>query len=93
MQQAVLTLLEQLAVTAPLLMPEETLELEHEREGLWVQLTGAPQRWALRFVLTPALAQWPPPRALEGGWDAAASAAVAAALQGLNLPELIIDPA
>ena len=92
-QQAVLTLLDQLAAIAPMLMSEEDLTLEHERSGLWMQLDGSSQHWALRFVLQSQPDRLPPARGLEGGWDAAASGAVAALLQGLVLPPVITVPA
>jgi len=86
LQTAVGVLVGQLAAIAPQLMPEETIALEQATAGLWMQLSGTPGSWSLRFVLEhqpgPAVAG----RGLEGGWDAAASAALAAALQTLQLP-------
>lgn len=93
LQQGVATLLAQLAATAPLLMPEEDLELDYERGGLWLQLSGTQERWALRFVLVGACGAARSARGIEGAWSAQASAALAAALQGLVLPGEIIDPA
>lgn len=47
--------------------------------GVFVALNRQEGRWALRFVLTPADGS----RGVEGGWTAAASAPLAAALEGL----------
>jgi hypothetical protein len=87
LQAGVRTLVEQLAALTPQLMPEETIELEHTRQGLWLQLSGWPQRWSLRFVLEPYPSLAGAGRGFEGGWDAAASPALAAALLALMLPE------
>ncbi len=82
---------ELLAMTA-LLMADEQIILELERNhpwgSLWIELEGVPERWSLRFVLTPE----PPLRALEGSWSPEASGAIAAALQNL-LSALTGDPA
>ena len=86
LQNGVETLIAQLAALAPVLVPEETLELEHAAEGLWLQLSGLPGAWSLRFVLEPQPLPAGGWRGLEGGWDHPASAALAAALQGLVLP-------
>ena len=76
------------------LMPEETLELEHDSGELWLQLSGTAECWALRFVLSPAAGERrPASRGLEGSWDAPASAALAAALEALVLPVDIAVPA
>lgn len=75
----------QLAAIADQLMPEEAITLELERElcpgSLWMELEGGPASWSLRFVLTPAPGQ----RGLEAGWGPGASAAICAALKGLEL--------
>lgn len=75
----------QLLAIADQLMPEEAIALELERElspgSLWMELQGDGRSWSLRFVLSPA----PGCRALEAGWGPQASAAISAALQGLEL--------
>lgn len=82
----------QLASIADQLMPEEAIALELERElspgSLWMELEGDRQRWSLRFVLSPS----PGRRALEAGWEPQASAAICAALQGLELMESQVLP-
>lgn len=88
LQQGVATLLQQLQAIAAMLMPEESIELELERGALWLQLAGEPEAWRLRFVLCPARQGPTPSRALEAGWSSAASCAVAAALQGVVIPQL-----
>ncbi len=88
LSSAVRRLLEQHASLAPSLMEEEAIALELETpcaEGiLWVGLEGDRQRWSLRFMLSPSAAV----RAIEGGWDRGASAALAAALATLGLESL-----
>lgn len=77
-------LLDQHAALVPQLMEEEAIALELEvpcaTGTLWLELEGDRRRWRLRFVLAAAA----PARSLEGGWDAEAAAALAAAL--LTLP-------
>lgn len=92
LRRGVRTLLGQRSQLEGLLMPEEELDLELDLslpaqggeapgEGsLFVALSGTAERWALRFVLTPARGC----RGAEGAWTPAASAAVAAALEGLG---------
>ena len=75
-------LLEQHAAIADQLMEEESIGLELDLGGLWMALDGDRRHWQVRFVLTPE----GPQRGLEGGWDASASQAFAAALA--DLPEL-----
>jgi hypothetical protein len=70
-------LVDELAVLADRLMPEEKLTLELERGLLWLELEGPVQAWRLRFVLTPG----PGVRAVEACWSEAASPAVVAALR------------
>lgn len=76
----------QLAALADRLLAEEAISMALERPlgpgSLWMELEGHRHCWSLRFVLTPATGA----RALEAGWDGAASAAISAALQGLVLP-------
>lgn len=89
MRRAVIVLQQQLVACQDWLMPEETLELEHEQAdgGLWMQLSGTPTCWSLRFVLSPAeSAAVARDRGIEGAWSTAASGALAAALQGLVFP-------
>lgn len=79
------TLVDQHRALIDTLMDEEAIELAMELasdEGqLWLGLEGDRRQWRLHFVLTPV----PGRRAVEGGWDHAASAAVAAALSALPL--------
>jgi hypothetical protein len=75
-------LVEQHAAIADQLMEEESIGLELDLGGLWMALDGDRRHWQVRFVLTPQGLQ----RGLEGGWDASASQALAAALA--DLPEL-----
>ncbi|MBM5802538.1 MAG: DUF1818 family protein [Cyanobacteria bacterium K_DeepCast_35m_m2_155] len=93
LQAGVRCLIEQCAAIAAVLMPEETLELEHASSGLWLQLNGFAERWSLRFVLEPQPAAMHPARGVEGGWDQDASAAFAAALLALRLPAAMGNPA
>ncbi len=92
LRRGVLTLLGQHRQLQSLLMPEEELDLEldlslpapaghaPDRGSLFVALSGTAAAWSLRFVLTPADGS----RAAEGGWTAAASPPLAAALAGLS---------
>lgn len=98
LRQGVRTLLRQRQQLLSSLMPEEELDLELDLAlpspasggcgdgsavaagSLFVALSHQASGWALRFVLTPADGS----RAVEGGWTAAASAALAAALEGLT---------
>ena len=73
-------LMEQHAAIADQLMEEESIGLELDLGGLWMALEGDRRDWQVRFVLTPEGLQ----RGLEGGWDAAASQAVAVALAQLG---------
>ena len=86
LQTSVGVLVGQLEAIAPQLMQQETIELEHASQGLWMQLSGTPGCWSLRFVLEHQPGSACAGRGLEGGWDAAASAALAAALQVVPLP-------
>ena len=87
LRAAVAVLVRQLAATAPLLMPDETLDLEHASEGLWMQLSGTPEQWALRFLIDDTACGAERSRGLEGAWDCAASPALAAALEAVQLPD------
>ena len=75
-------LVEQHTAIADQLMEEESIGLELDLGDLWMELEGDRRHWQVRFVLTPEGLQ----RGLEGGWDASASQAFAAALA--DLPEL-----
>lgn len=88
LQEGAATLVQQLQAIAASLMPEETIELELDRGGLWLQLSGAVDAWRLRFVLCPQQQGSTRPRALEAGWCRTASPALAAALQALVIPRL-----
>ncbi len=70
-------LVDELAVMAERLMPQEQLTLELESGPLWLELEGHPQAWRLRFVLAPGLSE----RGVEGGWSEAAAGAMVAALR------------
>jgi hypothetical protein len=87
LRQVAMRLLAQHADLADSLMEEEAISLELEQEfgaspagWLWVALEGDRSTWCLRFVLTPA----PGSRAVEGGWDALASAALVPVLDRLD---------
>ena len=86
LQEGASTLLEQLQAIAGSLMPEETIELELDRGGLWLQLSGDPDSWRLRFVLSPQQQGPSRPRALEAGWGRSAGPALVAALQAVVIP-------
>ena len=73
-------LVDQHAALADQLMEEESIDLELDLGGLWMALEGDRCHWQVRFVLTPE----GPQRGLEGGWDASASQAFAAALADLS---------
>lgn len=88
LQDASATLQQQLQAIACALMPEESIELELDRGGLWLQLSGEPQSWQLRFVLCPQQQGSVRQRALEGRWGTTASFALAAALQAVVIPRL-----
>ncbi len=92
LRRGVLTLLAQRAQLLDCLMPQEELDLELDLSlpalggdacssgSLFVALSGNAEQWSLRFVLTPGDGS----RAAEGAWSAAASPALAAALEGLG---------
>jgi hypothetical protein len=92
LRRGVLTLLAQRAQLRDCLMPQEELDLELDLSlpalgvdassagSLFVALSGNAEQWSLRFVLTPGDGS----RAAEGAWSAAASPALAAALEGLG---------
>ncbi len=62
------------------LLAEEAISLELERGPWWLTLDGDRQHWSLKGVLSPEPGQ----RALEVSWTAAASPALAQALQRLG---------
>jgi hypothetical protein len=76
LRQAFGQLQQQHAAIADQLMDEESITLELDLGGLWMAIDGDRSSWQARFLLTPGDGQ----RALEGGWDAVASQALAAAL-------------
>lgn len=91
LRRGVIALLGQRSQLQGVLMPEEELDLEldlslpSQRENsvegsLFIAVNGTAGVWSLRFVLTPGDGS----RAAEGAWSAAASPAVAAALEGLG---------
>ncbi|MFN5162141.1 MAG: DUF1818 family protein [Cyanobacteriota bacterium] len=87
LRQGLMRLRAQHAALVDSLMAEEAISLELEQEfdsspggWLWVGLEGDRSHWCLRFVLTPA----PGMRAVEGGWDALASAALVPVLDRLD---------
>jgi hypothetical protein len=103
LQGAVARLEAQYQQLQPTLLPDEQIDLELDVElesdagqapgpggqprccgSLHVALTGDCGGWALRFVLTPTDGA----RAVEGGWPAAASLPLAAALARLPRPLL-----
>ena len=108
LRRGVLTLIRQHQEILPCLMDEEQVELEldlalaadteadaapveaqtAEAGSLFLALDGNSDHWALRFVLTPANGS----RAAEGAWGTAASAALAAALEGLDSSGLGAPP-
>lgn len=96
LRSGVMRLLDQHRSLGPLLMPEEQVSLELELEldadpgpasglaapgSLWLGLDGDRNCWSLRFVLSPGADR----RGLEAEWPSAASAAISAALQLLEL--------
>ena len=93
--RGVRTLQQQFRDVQPTLMAEEEIALELDLElppdngatpdaagggSLHVALQGDGRCWALRFILTPGDGA----RAVEGGWSAAASLPLAAALEQLD---------
>lgn len=63
------------------LLDQEDLDLDWERDNLWVGLTLHQGQWSLRFVLEGVAGR----RSVEAGWAAAASPALALALEGLPM--------
>jgi hypothetical protein len=82
-RQGIERLLDQFAALADQLLAEEAIGLELERGPWWLSLEGDRRQWALRFVLSPDPGQ----RAIEGGWEAAASTPFVAALRHLPLQD------
>jgi hypothetical protein len=62
------------------LLDQEDLELDWECDNLWVGLTLHRGCWSLRFVLEGSAGR----RSVEGGWDDAASQALALALEAMT---------
>jgi len=90
LQQATGRLIAQHGALAATLMAEEAIDIELELPigdpradaggFLWLGLRGDCRGWSLQLVLSPE----PGSRGIEGGWNAAASAAFAAALERLR---------
>jgi len=59
------------------LMADEDLDLDWERDQLWIGLSLKRGQWTLRFVLEGVAGR----RSVEAGWEAGASEAVALALE------------
>lgn len=76
---AVALLLDQHRRIADQLMEDEDLELDWERDNLWVGLTVHQGLWSLRFVLVSPAGL----RSVEAGWDEIASPALASALEAV----------
>ena len=93
LQRASGRLTEQHGALADTLMAEEAIDIELELPigepradgggSLWLGLRGDRSGWSLQLVLTPE----PGSRGIEGGWNPAASAAFAAALERLRPAE------
>jgi hypothetical protein len=93
LQRASGRLTEQHGALADTLMAEEAIDIELELPigepradgggSLWLGLRGDLSGWSLQLVLTPE----PGSRGIEGGWNPAASAAFAAALERLRPAE------
>ena len=62
------------------LLDQADLELDWECDNLWVGLTLHRGCWSLRFVLEGSAGR----RSVEGGWDDAASQALALALEAMT---------
>jgi hypothetical protein len=90
LQQATGRLIAQHGDLAGTLMAEEAIDIELELPigdpradaggSLWLGLRGDRRGWSLQLVLSPE----PGSRGIEGGWNPAASAAFAAALERLS---------
>ena len=74
----VAALVRQHSVIAGQLMAEESITINHESCGLWLELSGTAAAWSLRFLLEPDT-----DRGCEGAWSAQASSQLAMALQQL----------
>ena len=75
----VTVLVHQHSALAEQLMAEESITINHESRGLWLELCGTAAAWSLRFLLEPDT-----DRGCEGTWSAQASPQVAMALQQLG---------
>jgi len=75
----VAVLVRQHSAVADQLMAEESITINHESCGLWLELCGTAASWSLRFLLEPET-----DRGCEGAWSAQASHQLALALQQLN---------
>ena len=72
-------LCEQHGAIAEQLMSEESITIEHEADGLWLELSGDKDHWQLRFVLEGRQEH----RGVEAGWS---DEAVRALLSALDRP-------
>ncbi|KKZ13816.1 MAG: hypothetical protein TQ37_03155 [Candidatus Synechococcus spongiarum 15L] len=72
-------LVRQHCAIAEQLMAEESITINHESRGLWIELSGTAASWSLRFLLEPEA-----DRGCEGAWSAQASPRLAMALQQLD---------
>lgn len=75
----VAVLVRQHSAVAEQLMAEESITINHESRGLWLELRGTATSWSLRFLLEPDA-----DRGCEGAWSAQASPQLAMALQQLE---------
>lgn len=75
----VAVLVRQHSAIAGQLMAEESITINHESCGLWLELWGTAASWSLRFLLEPDT-----DRGCEGTWSAQASPQLAMALQQLD---------
>ncbi|MXY62852.1 MAG: DUF1818 family protein [Synechococcus sp. SB0665_bin_28] len=79
LSHGVAALVRQHSIVAEQLMAEESITINHESRGLWLELRGTAASWSLRFLLEPDT-----DRGCEGSWSAQASPQVAMALQQLG---------
>lgn len=75
----VAVLVRQHSAIASQLMAEESITINHESCGLWLELHGTAASWSLRFLLEPEA-----DRGCEGTWSAQASHHLALTLQQLD---------
>lgn len=75
----VTVLVRQHGAIAGQLMAEESITINHESCGLWLELCGTAASWSLRFLL-----ESDADRGCEGAWSTQASPQLAMALQQLD---------